>query len=554
MGREGSGFAVLSHAGKPALRMDDTMSNATPRGTVRESDGPAPSHRRRWPWVVLAVAVAVVAAGVFLAVQNAHSVSLGAFSPAPGAILNSQPVTVTYGLPRFVPGKGTVSLSVDGLALPPQDIVLQPGMVQADISLPDGEHAVALEYESSNLFSRHLARSWTFVVDTVAPEVSVASPASFPLLTARSTDLALDLTEEAVVTLTLDGDGVTVDPAGRPGEPLEAKVVPEEGRHMLALKAIDRAGNVTTKQWGLIVDYKAPAVRVDGISEEDVWNEQNSAAGMLTVGDSFPDELEITARLDGRALILQESQATSAGERAYSFDTGTLTEGTHSIEVSAEDLGGHVTTWKRGFLVDTSSVFGEKTLGAGAIGADVKQLQRILKIKGAYDGDPHGTFDEATAKAVEAFNNAQGLVGATVVTAETLDHLLGSIRIDLSERRLYLYGGGGELAKTYRVAVGMPAYPTPTGTFRIINKEVDPTWNPPDSPWAVGQDPVPPGPGNPLGTRWMGLNSPGIGIHGTYASSSIGKAASHGCIRMLVREAEDLFGRIYVGTPVKIVK
>jgi hypothetical protein len=211
------------------------------------------------------------------------------------------------------------------------------------------------------------------------------------LLTARSTDLALSLTEEAVVTLTLDGDGVTVDPAGQPGEPLEAKVVPEEGRHVLALKAIDRAGNVTNKLWGLIVDYKAPAVTVDGISEEGVWNEQNSATGMFTVGDSFPDELEITARVDGGALILQESQSTSANERAYSFETGTLTEGTHSIELSAEDLGGHVTTWKQGFLVDTSSVFGEKTLGAGAIGADVKQLQRILKIKGAYDGDPHGT-------------------------------------------------------------------------------------------------------------------------------------------------------------------
>jgi lipoprotein-anchoring transpeptidase ErfK/SrfK len=52
----------------------------------------------------------------------------------------------------------------------------------------------------------------------------------------------------------------------------------------------------------------------------------------------------------------------------------------------------------------------------------------------------------------------------------------------------------------------------------------------------------------------MGLNSPGIGIHGTYARSSIGSAASHGCIRMLIREAEDLFGRIFVGTPVEIVK
>jgi hypothetical protein len=160
--------------------MDDTMSNASPRATLRESGGRASSHRRRWPWVVLAVAALVVAAGVFVAVQNARSVSLGAFSPAPGALLNSRPLSVTYGLPRFVPGRGTVSLSVDGQALPPQVVVLQPEMVRAEVSLPDGEHTVTLEYESSNLFSRHLARSWTFVVDTVAPEVSIASPASFP--------------------------------------------------------------------------------------------------------------------------------------------------------------------------------------------------------------------------------------------------------------------------------------------------------------------------------------------------------------------------------------
>jgi lipoprotein-anchoring transpeptidase ErfK/SrfK len=139
------------------------------------------------------------------------------------------------------------------------------------------------------------------------------------------------------------------------------------------------------------------------------------------------------------------------------------------------------------------------------------------------------------------------------VTGQTLQYLLGSIRIDLSERRLYLYGGDGQISKTYGVAVGMAQYPTPTGKFRIISKEVNPTWNPPNSAWAKGMGPVPPGPNNPLGTRWMGLNSPGIGIHGTPAPSSIGTAASHGCIRMRIPEAEDLFSRVFVGTPVEIV-
>jgi lipoprotein-anchoring transpeptidase ErfK/SrfK len=99
----------------------------------------------------------------------------------------------------------------------------------------------------------------------------------------------------------------------------------------------------------------------------------------------------------------------------------------------------------------------------------------------------------------------------------------------------------------------MPAHPTPIGTFRIITKQKNPVWNPPDSAWAAGMGPIPPGPGNPLGTRWMGLNSPGIGMHGTPAPSSIGTAASHGCIRMKIPDAEDLFDRVFVGTPVQIV-
>ena len=120
-------------------------------------------------------------------------------------------------------------------------------------------------------------------------------------------------------------------------------------------------------------------------------------------------------------------------------------------------------------------------------------------------------------------------------------------------RRLYLYNGMRYVAG-FRVAVGMPRYPTPIGRFRIIRKERNPTWNPPDAPWAAGAGPIPPGPGNPLGTRWMGLSAPGIGIHGTYAPSSSGTAASHGCIRMYIRQSEWLYDRVRLGTTVFIVR
>ncbi len=65
---------------------------------------------------------------------------------------------------------------------------------------------------------------------------------------------------------------------------------------------------------------------------------------------------------------------------------------------------------------------------------------------------------------------------------------------------------------------------------------------------------MPPGAGNPLGTRWMGISSPYVGIHGTFNAWSIGYSASHGCVRMLIPEVEWLFVRVDVGTPVFIVR
>jgi lipoprotein-anchoring transpeptidase ErfK/SrfK len=87
-----------------------------------------------------------------------------------------------------------------------------------------------------------------------------------------------------------------------------------------------------------------------------------------------------------------------------------------------------------------------------------------------------------------------------------------------------------------------------------VVKWKNPWWYPPtQDSWAKGLKPVPPGPGNPLGTRWMGLSAPGVGIHGTDEPSSIGYSASHGCIRMQVPDAEWLFDHVDVGTTVYVV-
>jgi lipoprotein-anchoring transpeptidase ErfK/SrfK len=128
-----------------------------------------------------------------------------------------------------------------------------------------------------------------------------------------------------------------------------------------------------------------------------------------------------------------------------------------------------------------------------------------------------------------------------------------AIIISTSANILKLYGKG-ELRKTYQVATGTGGYPTPHGQFRITAKRMNPTWYNPYADWSQDMPPfIPPGPNNPLGTRALNLNASGIRIHGTPDAGSIGTNASHGCIRMLMHEVEQLFEKVNVGTPVLVV-
>lgn len=122
--------------------------------------------------------------------------------------------------------------------------------------------------------------------------------------------------------------------------------------------------------------------------------------------------------------------------------------------------------------------------------------------------------------------------------------------IDRGNFRLTWYKGKRKLS--FPIAVGQPAYPTPSGNFSVIQKQMNPTWFPPSSPWAEGLGPVPPGVDNPLGTRWIGTSAPAIGMHGTPMSGSIGTRASHGCIRMYISDVERLYPLVAIGTPVFI--
>jgi lipoprotein-anchoring transpeptidase ErfK/SrfK len=127
------------------------------------------------------------------------------------------------------------------------------------------------------------------------------------------------------------------------------------------------------------------------------------------------------------------------------------------------------------------------------------------------------------------------------------------ITIDQAHFKLRLFKSL-KFRKSYGVAVGQPAYPTPSGRFAIESKQVNPVWSVPNSPWAgelQGTTVSGGSAANPLKARWMGIAN-GVGIHGTGEDYSIGTRASHGCIRMHVSDVIDLFKRVPVGAAVLI--
>jgi lipoprotein-anchoring transpeptidase ErfK/SrfK len=104
----------------------------------------------------------------------------------------------------------------------------------------------------------------------------------------------------------------------------------------------------------------------------------------------------------------------------------------------------------------------------------------------------------------------------------------------------------GKVLKVYLVSVGKKSTPSPSGTFHIVSHVANPNYT------HEGKV-VRPGPGNPVGTRWMSLGYKGYGVHGTNQPESIGHAASHGCIRMRNHDVEELFELVHVGDEVDLV-
>jgi len=161
----------------------------------------------------------------------------------------------------------------------------------------------------------------------------------------------------------------------------------------------------------------------------------------------------------------------------------------------------------------------------------------------------NGLSNWAVAVSAAMVLGVQAMGQAAVATQKTTDVDARvqkmTIVVSLEDRKLALVEDG-QVKKIYTVAIGKPSTPSPVGTFTIQRRVKNPVYQ------HEGKV-IQPGPGNPVGTRWMGLSIKGYGIHGTNEPRSIGKAASHGCIRMSRKDLEEMYAMVSVGDTVELV-
>ncbi|MFN8607944.1 MAG: L,D-transpeptidase family protein [Vulcanimicrobiota bacterium] len=371
-------------------------------------------------------------------------------------------------------------------------------------------------------------------VDSVAPRLSISSPAEGTALAAESVELR-----------------------GSADGPFSLNLPLGPGWNEIHLVARDSAGNESRLTRRLFSDRKPPSLSLerllpDGSSEP--LRGKDSPKDSFRVRVLMQDDSGVARlryRLDGgkwsKAPLTQSGHSWQAV-----FPLRNLAEGSRKLDFEVVDLAGRKVSEEADFLVDSSEELGNKMITLGARGQDVTQLQRRLVDAGMLkDEQVSGEFDGQTEDAVKEFQKREGLTPSGRVAQLTLAALGPRIFVNLSRFELVL-DRPGEEPQRFPVACGQPAYPTPTGSFTVAEKVKDPAWIPPDSPWAKEAETIPPGPGNPLGTRWIGLSWGGVGIHGTNADWSIGSASSHGCLRMHIYDVEALYDMLKEGTPVTI--
>ena len=328
-----------------------------------------------------------------------------------------------------------------------------------------------------------------------------------------------------------------------------------------------------TLAWGTVTDFQSRGIVPQGVRVAETslgGMTETEARAVIEQEVATPLLRPLTVQADGESLTLDPREILAVDvdgmiSDAYALRRQTPFVGRLRNQVAGEPL---ITDVKPRFAIDSArlsawiSSVAEKT-DRPAIDAAIRIEKGKIVMINSVAGRKLDTSATVTAiKGALTSDTALADKSARTIAAVVRDtqpalpdsEFGKAIVVDESERRIWLYSNM-KLEKTYRCAVGTRQYPTPKGSWTIVNKRFRPTWRNPGSAWAKDMPPfIAPGPGNPLGTRALDLNASGIRIHGSSANSSIGTAASHGCMRMHMWDIEDLYPRVPVGTPALIVR
>jgi len=434
-----------------------------------------------------------------------------------------------------------------------QPLAVQRTWNELVVSIPEQvpEGTYPLELRLGGLRTR--GGSLTAVIDRTAPELKLRQPVE--QLALASEHCMLVGRSEPGADIRVAGQApVRVDSTGsfRLSVPLRA------GWNRLEIQASDKAGNVRKLQRRVFSDRESPRYSLERLSPDlqsstplrSMDCDRSSFRVRVLAQDDGGIE-RIRYRLDGhkwQTVPLKAEKDSFTGV----FALRDLFEGTRMLELEVVDRAGRRLEERVEFLVDSSEQLGDKVLTLGARGKDVEQLQQRLAEAGVLEkSSVHGHFDATTEEAVRKFQQLEGMAATGQVRQAMLVALGPRIFVNLGRFEL-VFDRPGEKPRRFSIACGAPEFPTPTGKFRVADLAKDPTWIPPDSPWAREAKTMPPGPDNPLGTRWIGLDWGGVGIHGTNADWSIGSASSHGCMRMHLDDVEQLYEWVQIGTPVTV--
>jgi peptidoglycan hydrolase-like protein with peptidoglycan-binding domain len=413
--------------------------------------------------------------------------------------------------------------------------------------VPEGYHFLEIgfdgDYNPLTLISP--SRCLGFEVDTTIPKIKLDFPKNTLV---KTSEITISGKTEACIKCLVKVNGKSFNIESDNAGYFNQEVKLEKEKNNIAVIATDRAGNTGKLYKTVILDETPPVVSFEGLKDKSIIT--NLYLDLkVTVSDTGSGVKDAYFIIDGQRIQSKFDEQT--GILSASLDN--LDEGAYKVTVVATDNAGWKTEESREFIVNAREMLGTARVRPGAIGEDVKDIQRKLVKLGYLTKDKvTGNYGTDTTNAVIEVQKKSKLPETGIADRDTILAMSEKVFVYLNEFSLYLISPEGKVLKRYPIACGSYDYPTPTGDYFVQDKQYNPAWYPPDSPWAKGSKPIPPGPGNPLGTRWIGLNANVVGIHGTSSPWSIGSAASHGCVRMYIPDVEELFELVNVGTPVSI--